>query len=184
MKDNTTQTTPKIPDSVLAMMSNLKHTQQTFLRAYLSQVTRNATQAYLKARPHVNLNSAGALGHETLRTVEVSEIVQAYDDEVNALSLNKSLSTRSNLINKAYKVYEKAEENNQLGVALQGIDLTAKLNRLYEKDREEPGDWSKLVQNILVVNNNITTTTPDIVGDADTLDITDATIINKDNDEQ
>ena len=177
-------TSPEISKNIIKMMATLNHTKQVFLRTYLSQVTRNATQAYLKARPEAAFSTAKTNGSKLLAETDIKEIMSVYEDESNTLSLNKSLSTRSNLINKAYKVYEKAEQNDQLGVALQGIDLTAKLNRLYEKDREEPGDWSKLVQNILVVNNNITTTTPQVVDGMDEVDITDATIINKDNDEQ
>ena len=87
-----------------------------------------------------------------MKKPEVREIVDTYDNRENIITLTKSLAKRENLIKKAYDVAEKAETRNQLSVALQGIDLTAKLARLYEKDREDPGNWQQLVQNILVVN--------------------------------
>lgn len=169
MSNNTIQilpVTPAIPQNVLELMTALSHTNQVFLREYLTQTTRNARQAYLLARPHVTVGSADSCANEVLNRPKVKEVVDLYDRECNAVSIARGLANRVNLVEKAYKVYEKAEKSDQLGVALQGIDLTAKLNRLYEKDREDPGDWQKLTQNIFVQNNTIiTNATPQVGGE-------------------
>ncbi len=155
-----------LPQDILNMMSNLSHIEQGFIREYLNN-GRNATQAYLAIKPDVKFTTANSNGSQILSRTSVKEVVNTYDSTSNAISLTKSVAKRENLINEAHELYELAKNKEQFGYALQGIDLTAKLNRLYEKDREDPGNWQQLVQNILVVN----TTTKPVDNSAPVIDV-------------
>jgi phage terminase small subunit len=138
--------------SEIAEILNLAESR--FLSEY--QKDCNATQAYLRAFPHVTYDSAKVQGSLVINRPHV----QAALVEIKENTLRNHKVSKNSLTDKALKLIDKAEAKDKYGPAIQGLEFVAKVNGMFENQEDDQTKYSTFIMNI--VQNNINLQNKDI----------------------
>lgn len=106
----------------------LSYTEELFLTEYL-KCGGNGTKAYLAVRPNASPRSAAVCANRLLKKPAVIEALQ--------VEVDKNIASRSQLIQEAHDVKERAKKDGKLQVELNSIDLKGKLAGIYKEPTED-----------------------------------------------
>jgi phage terminase small subunit len=115
----------------------------------------NKTQAYLSVRPKAKPTTAKV---KACNLFKRPEIISYLEEQSKEITVN-SIASRDYLIRQAHRIGNKAEEVGKLNTALTAIETKGKLNNVYDRESDNPADYSKLIQALVVqgdVNINVT----------------------------
>lgn len=126
-------------------MDKLKPFHKDFVREYIA-CGYIGQRAYLKLKPYVKPKTAQVEASKLLSLPIVKEELQRLSERREC----SSLASREGLIQEAHRIGGKAEEEGAFGAALKGVELKAKLNRLFERDTPDMAGYQTLMQQLII----------------------------------
>lgn len=126
-----------------------------FKAAYLSN-GNNGTQAYLIAKPHVSLATAGSEAHKLLNT---PEMIKALAEETDK-RVNKSRFSKDTILDNIDHIRQETLNSKQYSVSLKANKEIAELQNHYDRGADDPGQYRTLIQSLVIHNTTISSVTP------------------------
>lgn len=130
--------------------------ERQFIKEYLKPSNQfNATQAYLKIKPSVKLQSAMTLASAMLAKSHIKLAIQKYQDT----QIANTISSKEYLIKQAHRIGIKAEKADKLNTALSSVEVKAKLNQVYQQDTQGQEDYTNMLAKLVVVQGDLNVNT-------------------------
>ena len=130
------------------MTKPLKPYEHVFVQEYIK--TSNATQSYQLARPEVTNNTARNKGSQM---VAQGYIQEAIDQAVNK-GTDKSISTRSKVLDRLWDLSDDAKDAKQYGSSVNAVREYAKIEGLYSEPESSEG-YIQVIQSMVHVTNTV-----------------------------
>lgn len=129
--------------------------QAVFKAAYLSN-GNNGTQAYLTAKPHVSLATAGSEAHKLLNT---PEMIKALTEETDK-QVDKQRFSKDAILDNIDVIRVKTLDEKKYATSLKANKELAELSGLYERGVDDPGQYRTLIQSLVIHNTTISSDSP------------------------
>jgi phage terminase small subunit len=130
--------------SVITAPNAISAADRRFAQEYFRN-GHNGARAYLAIHPTVTYDSASTLASKILKKIQVLEYI---DSLVDSSELTSIASKRALTLD-AHEIYL-ANRDERPQVALNALQVKARLHRLYDRDPSEPGGYVGLMQQLNV----------------------------------
>jgi hypothetical protein len=137
---------------------------QAFLDNYIKN-GYDGTNAYLTIKPNVTRASASVLAHRLLKRDDIKAALDIKQTE----SAQSAIASRDYLIQEAHEIGMEARTAGKLNTALTAVETKGKLNRVYDRESDNPADYGKLIQTLVIQGDMNVYNEPN---DTKTIDIT------------
>lgn len=124
----------------------LKPFESVFVSEYLK--TGNATKAYAEAHLGCKLTTARVNGCKMLKRANIQKALQRENNKAFA----SASSSRENLLKEAEEISTEARKAGAFSAAVKGIEVRAKLNRLFDAETPDSQGYVNLLQQLIIVN--------------------------------
>ena len=136
--------------------SGLSPLELSFVNAYLKS-NFNGSKAYQAIKPDVTPDSARWQASQIIARPHVAIYLE---EEIARRDKSTQLTDRNYLASRTIAMVDAAEAKKEYSTAIKGIDVIGKLHRLYDRDAPDMDGYSAILNQLNVVQVNVSTPGP------------------------